>query len=167
MSSMFNEASVYTANDLSKWDVPGVTKTNRMFQHCYECDVLGLNMWNVSRVTNMEMMFAHTASGHGSLSKWDVSKVTDMNGMFSKAYGDFSDLDKWDVSVVMDMREMFFQVGPKGNLSKWNISKDAKVEWMFDYCACSACDYACSRLQAACKDSCYHNGAGNSLAQTG
>merc|ERR1712072_573162 len=142
MSSMFNEASVYTANDLSKWDVPGVTKMNRMFQHCYECDVLGLNMWNVSRVTNMEMMFAHTASGHGSLSKWDVSKVT-------------------------DMKEMFFQVGPKGNLSKWNISKDAKVEWMFDYCACSACDYACSRLQAACKDSCYHNGAGNSLAQTG
>jgi len=66
-----------------------------------------ISAWDVSGVTNMNGMFGGASSFNQDLSDWDVSAVTNMVGMFYNARSFNQDLNAWDVSSVTNMNKMF------------------------------------------------------------
>ena len=82
MSSMSTAASFN--QDLSGWDVSGVTDATSMFRDAasFNQDLSG---WDASGVTDASFMFRGAASFNQDLSGWDVSGVTDTSSMFQGA----------------------------------------------------------------------------------
>merc|ERR1712032_1285161 len=75
-----------------------------------------LSKWDVSGVTYMDKMFSLASAFNQDLSKWDVSAVIDMGSMFRDASAFERELcgDAW-VNSKADKRDMF--TGSSGSIS--------------------------------------------------
>ena len=91
MRAMFQGADQYNEN-LSAWDVSGVTRMNSMFRDAdsFNADVTG---WDVSSVTTMASMFRGATAFEQNLGGWNIAEVNDMSDMFQ---GVALDLDTYD-----------------------------------------------------------------------
>ena len=129
MSFMFARTG-FSSDDLSGWNVSGVTDMRNMFLSSgYTGDLSG---WDVSSVTDMQNMFSGASSFDSDLSSWNVSAVTYMNSMFSRASSFNSDLSGWDVSSVTGMRSMFSGASSfDSDLSEWDVSAVLHMDDMF------------------------------------
>ena len=129
MSFMFARTG-FSSDDLSGWNVSGVTDMRNMFLSSgYTGDLSG---WDVSSVTDMQNMFSGASSFDSDLSSWNVSAVTYMNSMFSRASSFNSDLSGWDVSSVTGMRSMFSGASSfDSDLSGWDVSAVLHMDDMF------------------------------------
>ena len=155
MSQMFFEANFN--QDISQWDVSGVTDMSHMFRGSIlsfndgmsEAIVGGnfnqdISQWNVSMVTNMSSMFKNSKFNQ-DISQWDVSKVSNMSFMFDGSNFN-KDISQWDVSSVTDMNHIFSgstlyynegeeQVSIGGNfnqdISQWDVSKVTNMSFMY------------------------------------
>ncbi len=67
-----------------------------------------VSSWDVSGVTNMSYMFRDATNFNQDVSSWDVSGVTNMSYMFRDATNFNQDVSGWDVSGVTDMSYMFY-----------------------------------------------------------
>lgn len=70
--------------DISAWNMSGVTNTSVMFNNASAFDQ-DLSNWDVNNVTNMALMFRNATSFDQSLGSWDVSSVTSMADMLSSS----------------------------------------------------------------------------------
>ena len=71
---MFNQ-------DLSTWDMNGVTRTNEMFKNAtlFNRD---LSAWDTSTITDMDEMFYEATSFNQNIGAWDVGALTTAISMF-------------------------------------------------------------------------------------
>ncbi len=118
LQSMFYYDHVFN-QDISSWDVSGVTNMGSMFQSTDAFNNGGQPLlWGAktANVTNMSALFIDDNSFNQDISDWDTSSVETMSGMF---WGDTpfdQDISSWAVGNVTDMSEMLTGV----TLSKAN-----------------------------------------------
>ncbi len=119
MREMFASAINFN-QDVSEWDVSGVTDMSYMFyratafnnggaagtggSHALDWSVEAGKPWAGRR---MYQMFYDATNFNQDVSSWDVSGVTDMRSMFRGATNFNQDVSGWDVSGVTNMSSMF------------------------------------------------------------
>ena len=160
MSLMFGGNILVFNQDISNWNVSGVTNfssmfsSNTLFNNGSNTNTnlitgrTGIDGWNIntSSFVNMSSMF----SGGGGdsyvtfnrpIGNWNTSKVNNMSYMFSKsgngnhAFNQY--IGDWDTSSVTDMSYMFQANQGDGStskfnkeISKWDVSKVTNFSYM-------------------------------------
>jgi len=130
------EAAAEIYDDISDWDVSGITDMNGLFSgdELFNGD---LSKWDVSGVETMANMFSGAKAFNSDLSKWDVSNVESMFGMFNNADSFNSDISRWDVSAVTNMAFMFYNGDSSSafnqDISNWDVSSVQTMAYMFHY----------------------------------
>ena len=136
MAAMFQGAKLFN-QDISGWDVSGVTNMSRMFgggatfggARSFNQDISG---WDVSSVTNMTGMFRGAKSFNQPIGAWDVSSVTNMTGMFRGAKSFNQPIGAWDVSSVTNMYRMFeFAESFNQPIGEWDVVRVIDMRSMF------------------------------------
>ncbi len=142
MSNLMSEVAAIDANvaasfnqDISRWDVSGVTDMSRMFYYAKSFNK-DIGNWDVSNVTNMKDMFNTAESFNQDISNWVTSKVTNMNYMFlyAKAFNQplYTNDSCWDMSKVTYMSGMFFGTENfNQDISNWDVSNVTTMSYMF------------------------------------
>lgn len=154
---IFNNADLSTTNNLSGWDVSGVTSMDRAFRGSnFNEDI---SSWDVSSVTNFQWVFGdatqfnqtinswNTSGASGGSMRWffhgatsfnqpvdnfDVSKLTNLRGFFGSTHAFNQDLSSWDVSSVTSFRSLFQNAQSfNRDISMWNVSSVSTMERAF------------------------------------
>lgn len=115
--------------DISGWDVSGVTNMAYMFYFAPYNQPLGA--WDVSSVTDMNNMFANAPNFNQPLDAWDTSAVQNMEQMFVLAAAFDQPLNNWDVSSVTSMRQMFSGTPFNGDITGWDTGNVSDMSLMF------------------------------------
>ncbi|WP_353779572.1 BspA family leucine-rich repeat surface protein, partial [Winogradskyella sp. 3972H.M.0a.05] len=119
---MFREATSFTGDFISHWDVSKVTNMDNMFFNASVFDG-DIGSWNVSNVTSMFRMFGGATSFNQNIGSWNVSKVTTMANMFSGAVSFNGDISGWNVSSVDSMLSMFLGASTFNiDIGSWDVS---------------------------------------------
>ena len=136
MEQLFMDFHFSNDDDISGWDVTGVTSMSEMFKN-NEYFNQPLNNWNVSNVLYMYSMFDGCRNFNQPLNDWGdkVSKVRTMERLFGRCYNFNQPLDSWNVSNVNDMENLFFGCRNFNQpLNGWNVSKVRTMNGMFALC---------------------------------
>ena len=109
---MFNEASLFTNNDVS------------------------LTNWDTSKITSMDYTFAGTKY-NSSLADWDVSKVTNFSGMFRGSLFNHPSINNWTLNLIENVvcSQMFYLSSFNQPLSSWKTGKINNMSLMFAVCS--------------------------------
>ena len=109
-------------DDVSEWDMSGVSSTRQMFREAASFNQ-DIGRWETSRVYNMDFMFMNAASFNQDVGGWETSSVTSMYSMFNRAASFNQDIGRWNVSKVKRMNYMFYGAASfYQNLSAWRVS---------------------------------------------
>jgi len=130
MKFMFEGAQNFN-EDISTWDVSGVTNMYQMFYKAASFNQ-DIGDWNTSSVRDMESMFRDAQNFNGDISTWDVSSVGTMHRMFYKAASFNQDIGDWNTSSVSNMSYMFYYAQAfNGDIGDWNTSSVSDMANMF------------------------------------
>ena len=109
-------------DDVSEWDMSGVSSTHQMFREAASFNQ-DIGRWELSRVDNMGFMFMNADSFNQDVGGWETSSVTNMYSMFNRAASFNQDIGRWNVSKVKIMNFMFYRAASfYQNLSAWRVS---------------------------------------------
>jgi surface protein len=98
MRYMFEDTPKFN-EDISTWDVSGVTTMESMFDSASSFNQ-DIGDWDTSSVKNMERMFYYAYAFHQNIGDWNTSSVSNMTSMFRRARSFNQDLHQWDVSKI-------------------------------------------------------------------
>jgi len=143
MRKMFDNCSLSSLPDISKWNTSNVKDMSEMFLGCESLKSLpDISNWNTSNVTNMSSMFGCCGSltSLPDISKWDTSNVNIMSLMFwgCESLTSLPDISKWNTSNVKDMSQIFADcksLKSLPNISKWDTSNVNNMSYMFSGCS--------------------------------
>ena len=90
-----------------------------------------ISNWDVSGVTTMYWTFDDAHSFNIDIGSWDVSSCTDFGYMFNEALAFNADIGSWSTSAATSMREMFEGSGFNQDISAWDISNCENIGEMF------------------------------------
>ena len=109
LSSMFNNAGAFN-QDISAWDVSGVTNMGSMFSQAqsFNQDISG---WNTGSVTSMAGMFNGAGSFSQPIGTWNTSSVSSMRQMFRNNSTFNEDISGWSIASLADASQLFTQGG--------------------------------------------------------
>ena len=128
---MFRDATSFTGNYISNWDVSSITNMDYMFSGAFSFNG-NISLWNVSNVTKMFAMFNNAQNFNQDIGNWDVSNVITMRNMFAHAYLFNQDISGWNVSEVKSMKHMFtWAVNFNQDIGDWNVAKVTEMNAMF------------------------------------
>jgi len=160
MGSMFAGNTVKFNQDISNWNVSGVTNFSGMFSSTTlfnngsdtNTNLItgrtGIDGWNINTASFVNMSSMFSGAGGDSyvtfnrpIGNWNTSKVTNMSNMFGKsgngnhAFNQY--IGDWDTSSVSNMSYMFRAGQGDGttsnfnqDISKWNVSKVTDFSYM-------------------------------------
>ena len=137
MHRMFDNCSLITTLDLSRWDTGNVESSgmNQMFNGCSSLkEIIGIENFDTSKVTNLGGMFGKCNSLTDlDLTRWNVSNVTTMANMFDGCKSLTSlDLSTWNMSKVTNDLAMFQNVSKATEIK---LPNNVKVigDFMFNH----------------------------------
>ncbi len=122
-TGIFHDASSFN-QDISGWDVSGVSNFGHVFQNCTSFNK-SLNGWDVSSGTNFSRMFLNCTSFNQSLNDWVFSTTSDINfySMFIGCHSFNGNITNWNTGRVTRMDEMFTQCYAfNQNIGSWDVS---------------------------------------------
>jgi surface protein len=139
LSSIFAGCQVMN-EDLSNWDVSGITNFQRVFYDCFAFNQ-PLASWDVSSATNMFGMFLSTDFNQ-DISGWDVSGVGNFGWMFRQATDFNQDISGWNTSSATNFVEMFRRASSfDQDLGQWDVSGVTNATKMFGTATLSTANY--------------------------
>lgn len=96
--------------DVSGWDVSGVSNMSQMFEGAtsFDQDISG---WVVNGVSDMRQVFKGATSFNQDISGWDVSNATLLFDMFRDATAFDQNLGAWQFKDNADINLLFFSSG--------------------------------------------------------
>ena len=114
--------SGYAGEDVSSWDVSGVTDLSYVFAEASAFDA-DLKNWDTSSVRNFEGAFKSARSFNQPL-PWDTSSGENFSKMFNGAVAFNQSLELWDVSKAKGMERMFARARSfDQDLSGWCVKQ--------------------------------------------
>jgi len=142
VSNLYNtEMMFYNATsfnqDISTWDVSGVTNMTSMFERAYSFNNGGEALdWTMAEIDSplerTAKMFYLAISFNQDISSWNMSGVTDISEMFRGAYLFNQNISSWDVSNVYNMFGVFYGATSfNQNISSWDVSSVTRMANMF------------------------------------
>ena len=141
MQRMFLRASKFDS-PIDDWGAHlnplNIVSLNHLFREAADFNQ-DLSSWNVSGVTDMEQMFKEATSFNQDLSAWNVSSVTNMARLFEKASAFNQDLGAWgsklgqvnNLSYIFNGATAFEGTGADGGVSTWDVSSATNMARMF------------------------------------
>jgi surface protein len=130
MSGIFKGNGSFN-QDISSWNLVGVTTTTGMFQDAsvfnyplngwymnevtYSSDMFNgarafnqdISSWDTQRMLNMSRMFQHATTFNQPIGVWNTRSLIDADAMFNGALVFNQDIGGWDMSSVTNMGRMF------------------------------------------------------------
>ncbi|MFV0553609.1 MAG: BspA family leucine-rich repeat surface protein [Mangrovibacterium sp.] len=145
MYQMFYQATAFN-QDVSSWDVSGVTTMNQMFRSATAFNNGGVALdWGetTAAVEDMNQMFYLATAFNQDVSSWDVSGAKNMEDMFARAYafnnGDIGNNSakplSWGKTTTEqgNMKGMFYRAYAfNQDISSWDVSGVETMEGMFN-----------------------------------
>jgi len=130
MVRIFYEASSFN-QDISNWDISSVTTLNGAFRGA-DAFNQAIGNWNTSAVTDINYLFAGADSFNQNIGNWNISNVRSMLGTFRFTDSFNQDLSNWDTSSVTNMA-LAFELAQEFNqdISDWNTSSVTNITDIF------------------------------------
>jgi len=107
MQSTFFNCNSFN-QDLSSWDVSGVTSLSSTFNGCDNFEGLGLDSWNISNsLTSLQSTFNLCSLFNADIDSWDTSNVTAFYRTFYSCSNFNKNLSNWNTANGSDFRGTF------------------------------------------------------------
>ena len=137
LNHLFREAADFN-QDLSSWNVSGVTDMEQMFKEATSFNQ-DLSAWNVSSVTNMARLFEKASAFNQDLGAWGskLGQVNNLSYIFNGATafegtGGDGGVSTWDVSGATNMARMFMNADNfNGDIASWVVGEATNMERLF------------------------------------
>ena len=136
-------SSLFSLDNISKWNIINVKNMNRMFERCSQLvNLPDITNWETSNVKDMGWMFSKCSSleSFPDISKWNTSHVKDMSWMFYECSSlkFLPDISNWNISNVINIDSMFRNcvlLKSLPDLSKWDTSNITSTNSLFSNCS--------------------------------
>lgn len=129
LNSIFNGADLSTTNNLSGWDVSGVTSMSNALRDSNFNE--NISSWDVSAVTNFNDIFNDAVLFNQNINSWNVSDASVVR-FFHGASAFNQPVDDFDVSSVTNFRGFFGSASDfNQDLSSWNTSSATSFMYIF------------------------------------
>ncbi|CAH0447825.1 hypothetical protein SM033_00001 [Vibrio phage vB_VpaM_sm033] len=132
LSRYFRNEDLFN-NDLSAWDMNGITDVSHMFEGADFFENGGQPLaWDTSTITDMSYLFRDCIAFNQDITGWVTSAVTDMSYMFNEANAFNQDIGGWDVSAVTVFTSMLQGATVfNQDLSGWTTTAATRMDNMF------------------------------------
>ena len=112
LSHMFEDSSLLSFDDFSKWNTSKVLDMSYMFSNCqYLTNLPDIPKWNISKVINLKFMFncCKSLTQLPDISKWNISSVINLSYMFNNCSSlkEIPDIKNWNTSIVQNLSNLF------------------------------------------------------------
>ena len=94
------------------YDFNGINNTTNMFTNCTSITTINnISSWNLSGITNLGNMFNGCINFNDDITTWDVSNVTSLSNMLYSTSSFNQNLGSWDVSNVSNFSDFMAYCG--------------------------------------------------------
>lgn len=130
----FNTLGNNTNMNISLWDTSSATNMGAMFRNSFGTFNEDLSAWNVSGVTSFSLMFSECPAFNANLSAWNVGSATNFSTMFGNNLSQTTDFSSWNVSNGVNFSGMFRNCTNGSfnwTINSWNMSNATNTSTMF------------------------------------